>query len=123
HPNIAPYGETFKCKDGKLILLAVGSDSQFAELCNILDISDVAEDHRFKHNPARVENRLSLAEKLRPAIAQRASEELSDQFVTAGVPAGIVRSIDQVLSDPSVGHLLVKDEVGHRVTQVPFVIE
>ena len=29
HPNIAPYGETFKCADGKQVILAVGSNNQF----------------------------------------------------------------------------------------------
>ena len=29
HPNIAPYGEYFECKDGKLMVLAIGTDKQF----------------------------------------------------------------------------------------------
>src|SRR5688572_2881986 len=36
HPNIAPYGETFLCSDRKRIILAVGSDTQFRSLCNVL---------------------------------------------------------------------------------------
>lgn len=32
HPNIAPYGELFTCADGGRLILAVGSDAQFAAL-------------------------------------------------------------------------------------------
>ncbi|MDX5404626.1 MAG: CoA transferase, partial [Bacteroidota bacterium] len=33
HPNIAPYGEIFRCRDDHPLLLAVGSDVQFQKLC------------------------------------------------------------------------------------------
>jgi len=33
HPNIAPYGESFETKDGRQVILAVGNDRQFADLC------------------------------------------------------------------------------------------
>lgn len=41
HPNIAPYGETFQCQDGKWIVLAVGSDQQFAKLAVLLELPEL----------------------------------------------------------------------------------
>src|SRR5688500_16855754 len=37
HPNIAPYGELFETKDHHLITLAIGSNKQFKQLCEILN--------------------------------------------------------------------------------------
>ena len=42
HPNIAPYGDVFKTADGHEILLAVGSDRQFQDLCDLLDIQEIS---------------------------------------------------------------------------------
>ena len=36
HPNIAPYGETFKTKDGKLLILAIGTDHHFKMLLGVI---------------------------------------------------------------------------------------
>ena len=38
HPNIAPTVIHLPTSDGALILLAVGNDKKFAELCMVLDI-------------------------------------------------------------------------------------
>ena len=42
HPNIAPYGELFACKDGGQIVLAVGNDRQFQQLCKTLKLDVLA---------------------------------------------------------------------------------
>ncbi|MFO8182681.1 MAG: CoA transferase, partial [Candidatus Aegiribacteria sp.] len=44
HPNIVPYGTIFKTADKKEIVLAVGTDKQFGELCRLLGKPDMAED-------------------------------------------------------------------------------
>ncbi|MDW8288239.1 MAG: CaiB/BaiF CoA-transferase family protein, partial [Flammeovirgaceae bacterium] len=48
HPNIVPYGTLFKTNDGSQIILAVGSDKQFAQLCELLNLSNLAS--RFPTN-------------------------------------------------------------------------
>ncbi|MBL7877640.1 MAG: CoA transferase, partial [Cyclobacteriaceae bacterium] len=51
HPNIAPYGDYFLTRDGKKILLAVGSDRQFLSLLKILKLEAHPE---FATNALRV---------------------------------------------------------------------
>src|SRR3954454_3954586 len=58
HPSIAPY-ELLGCGEGELVL-AVGNDRQFRDLCEVLRVSTLADDDRFATNPARVENRAEL---------------------------------------------------------------
>jgi crotonobetainyl-CoA:carnitine CoA-transferase CaiB-like acyl-CoA transferase len=67
HPNIAPYGDSFLTKDGKRILLAVGSDRQFTDLVNtlgiednVLDLGNWALEIKFLTNQQRVEKRPEL---------------------------------------------------------------
>jgi len=96
HPNIAPYGETFQTKDGKQILLAVGSDKQFKSLCEILDSHDLISDVRFVVNAERVKHRLELtnliSDKFKSALASYWMKLFNEQ----NVPAGIVNSIADV---------------------------
>ncbi len=66
HPSIAPY-ETLPTADGVLVL-AVGNDSQFRSLCEVLGL-DLADDPGFATNPARVANRPALAAILSGALA------------------------------------------------------
>ena len=41
HPNIAPYGDVFYTADDKPIVLAVGTERQFENLCAVLNISEI----------------------------------------------------------------------------------
>ena len=110
HPNIAPYGETFLCADGGRIILAVGSDAQFRSLCTELQV-DVKDDDRFRSNTARVRHRQELAALLMQRIAARERNELLSALEKAGVPAGAVRSIDEVMASPAARAMTIEDEI------------
>ena len=48
HPNISPYGRPYATADGDVVL-AVGTDRQFAALCDVLGLeadSDVGDERR-----------------------------------------------------------------------------
>jgi crotonobetainyl-CoA:carnitine CoA-transferase CaiB-like acyl-CoA transferase len=109
HPNIAPYGELFACADGGRILLAVGSDAQFAALCKVLAAGSIVHDARFASNGLRVSNRQALAQQLEPLFASKRTGELLSRLIDAGVPAGAVRSIDEVMASPAAQHLVLKE--------------
>ncbi len=101
HPNIAPYGEVFTCSDGKRIVLAVGSNAQFRNLCDTLGLPTLNEDADFAENNSRVVDRTRLAALLAPAIAAFPQEQLLERLRGKGVPAGAVNTIDVALSSPS----------------------
>lgn len=101
HPNIAPYGELFTCSDGGRIILAVGSNAQFEALCAVLDRKELYADEAYRTNTERVRHRKVLAEALNEAIAQRTRTELLEALIRAGVPAGAVLGMDEVLASPT----------------------
>jgi crotonobetainyl-CoA:carnitine CoA-transferase CaiB-like acyl-CoA transferase len=91
HPSIAPY-ELLRCREGELVL-AVGNDRQFGDLCEVLGRPDLAADQRFATNPARVENRAQLRPLLEAALASRPAAEWVELLRVRRVPAGQVNDI------------------------------
>ncbi|GAA1822564.1 CoA transferase [Planosporangium flavigriseum] len=91
HPSIAPY-ELLRTGDGDLVL-AVGTDRQFASLCTVLGIPDLALDERFSSNPRRVAHRTELRATLENALATRPASAWAASLTDAGVPAGVVNDL------------------------------
>ena len=92
HPSIAPY-ELLPCADGSELVLAVGNDRQFAALCEVLRVPELAEDPRFAQNGARVEHHDALREALGQRLAERAAEDWAAALTAARVPAGVVNDV------------------------------
>ncbi|GAB7004148.1 CoA transferase [Nocardioides sp. AN3] len=92
HPSIAPYG-MFATATAP-IQIACGSDSLWKALCTALDW-DPAESG-FATNPERVSNRPALVERLEQHFAAGPAEHWLRLLDEAGVPAGKVRSLDDV---------------------------
>ena len=100
HPNIVPY-QTFETKDG-YIIMAVGTDRQYAEYCSIIGAPHLAAEERFKTNRGRVENRVELIPLLRPFMMARTTADWVADFEAAAVPCGPINTIDQVFANEQV---------------------
>jgi crotonobetainyl-CoA:carnitine CoA-transferase CaiB-like acyl-CoA transferase len=108
HPNIAPYGESFLTKDGKRVLLAVGSDRQFFDLLHVLDIDPVLFEQKFSTNHRRVENRDELEKVLGEKIIQFTAAELFLKIHAFKIPAGIIQNVREALSMPEAQPLMMQ---------------
>lgn len=97
HPQIAPYGESFRCACGQRLVLSVGNDRQFEALCVLLDIPELKEDVRFQGNPSRVRNRSALAELLAPAFERLSADQLVRDAGQSGVPLGRLQGVGTAL--------------------------
>jgi crotonobetainyl-CoA:carnitine CoA-transferase CaiB-like acyl-CoA transferase len=91
HPSIAPY-ELLRCGEGDLVL-AVGNDRQFAELCAAIGAPELAEEERFATNPSRVAHRDELKPLLEEGLAIRPAAEWVEILSARRVPAGVVNDI------------------------------
>jgi crotonobetainyl-CoA:carnitine CoA-transferase CaiB-like acyl-CoA transferase len=111
HPNLAPY-QPFKTSDG-YVILAIGNDLQFGRLCTFLGLPGLVGDERFATNPARVANRIVLAEALEVATAGKPSAHWLAELPRAGVPCGAVNTIDKVFDEPQVIHRGMKVTLDH----------
>lgn len=100
HPNIAPY-EAFSASDA-LIVIAVGNDRQFYNLCDVLGLRDAKTDPRYVSNAERVQNREALVTEISAATELRERDELLAALHERGVPSGPVNSVEQAFADPQV---------------------
>ncbi|MFN4234119.1 MAG: CaiB/BaiF CoA transferase family protein [Bacteroidia bacterium] len=122
HPNIAPYGETFKTYDDKFIVLAVGNDKQFQSLCKVLNLNELIEDKRFATNTLRVKNRNELQQLLKTKISKYKASDLMEKLNYHQIPAGLIKNIKEVFEDEHSKSLILNDKIGSRVKTCIFNI-
>jgi crotonobetainyl-CoA:carnitine CoA-transferase CaiB-like acyl-CoA transferase len=126
HPNIAPYGDMYACANGKYIVLAVGSDKQFNQLVEILEIPELANDPSFSTNISRLKNRSLLDMALSKAFIKKSSDEWMTQFIEKNVPAGAIKDMQEVMSSPLAQSMVLEENVEgqqtKRLSTVAFTI-
>jgi crotonobetainyl-CoA:carnitine CoA-transferase CaiB-like acyl-CoA transferase len=94
HANIVPY-QAFEARDGHIVV-AVGTDAQFARLLAALGLED--RDGRYATNALHVERREELVDWLGRAIGPRDRDELVTALIAADVPAGPVNTVSEALA-------------------------
>ena len=100
HPSIVPY-QTFDASD-KPLVVAVGNNTQFAELCKVVGRPELAEDERYATNPDRVANREALIPELQEEFRKRPADAWVQEIRAAGVPSGPVNPLADVFADDHV---------------------
>jgi crotonobetainyl-CoA:carnitine CoA-transferase CaiB-like acyl-CoA transferase len=100
HPSIVPY-QTFHASD-KPLVVAVGNNTQFANLCRAIGRPELAEDERYATNPDRVSNREALISELQQEFGKRKADEWAEEIRAAGVPSGPVNTLPDVFADEHV---------------------
>jgi crotonobetainyl-CoA:carnitine CoA-transferase CaiB-like acyl-CoA transferase len=100
HPSIVPY-QTFHASD-KPLVVAVGNNTQFANLCRAIGRPELAEDERYATNPDRVSNREALISELQQEFGKRTADEWVEKIRAAGVPSGPVNTLADVFADEHV---------------------
>jgi crotonobetainyl-CoA:carnitine CoA-transferase CaiB-like acyl-CoA transferase len=111
HPSIVPY-QTFDASDRPLVV-AVGNNSQFAELCKVVGRPELAEDERFATNPDRVANREALISELQEVFGKRPADEWAEEIRAAGVPSGPVNTLADVFADDHVRGSGILQDITH----------
>jgi formyl-CoA transferase len=111
HPNVVPY-QTFATAAGHLAL-GVGNDAQFQRLCEQLGLPEMAHDSRFRNNAGRVQHRDVLIAQLQKNFLQRTAAEWVEQLTAAGIPAGPINNVAQILADPQIAAREMVVEITH----------
>jgi formyl-CoA transferase len=111
HPNVAPY-QPFNTKDIPMAL-GVGTDNQFAKLCQVLNRPDLAEDARFKQNANRLIYRDQLVPVIQEMLLEKSADEWIEVLTAADVPAGPINTVARVFQDPHTTALEIVKEIEH----------
>ncbi len=99
HANIVPY-QSFLCKDGKWISIAIGNEKQWEKFCQAIERSDLINNPKYKTNAKRVKNRNSLVPLLSNIFLQKTCDEWEEILLRYSLPVGKVRTILEVLEHP-----------------------
>lgn len=93
HPSVAPY-ETLATATGPIVI-AVGNDGQFRNLCAALGRPDLAADDRWASNAGRVRHRDELVAELEAALGERPGEDWVGVLRGHEIPCGAVQDISE----------------------------
>jgi CoA:oxalate CoA-transferase len=96
----APSG-TFRTGDG-LLNIAANKQEQFVTLCQLIGRAELASDPRFAERETRKRNRTALKALIEGALASSSAAIWEERLNRAGVPAGRVLTIPQVLAEQQV---------------------
>lgn len=98
----APSG-TYRCGTGQLNIVN-NEEHQFHALCDVVGHPQWKTDARFAERHTRIANREILRELLEQALAAKTASEWEVLFTDAGVPAGPVLNVPDVLAHPQIAH-------------------
>jgi len=110
HPNIVPYGTIFYSSDNKPIVIAIGNDKQFTDLCIVLGKLEIANNKKFTNNLQRVKNRNELNDTIQMLIANFDRDYLLKVLSEKNVPAGGVFNMKEVFEMPEAQELVMESE-------------
>ncbi|MDF1760319.1 MAG: CoA transferase [Coxiellaceae bacterium] len=102
HPMAVPF-DTYPTKD-RPFNIAVANDSLFVKLCDALEQPELAQDNRFNSIAGRAQNREALDDILIDILQHKTAKEWLARCVDAGVPAGRIYDMHEVLEFPQLKH-------------------
>jgi crotonobetainyl-CoA:carnitine CoA-transferase CaiB-like acyl-CoA transferase len=109
HPTIAPYG-AFTCSDG-WVNVAVGSEGLWRRFAPVVGLD--VDDPRYATNRDRVASWDELEAEINAKLVDEPVDAWMARFDEAGVPAGRIRTMDQVYAWDQLDHLDLVDHVDH----------
>ncbi len=94
----APSG-TFRTAEG-LLNIAANETYQYGKLCDLIGRPELKTDPRFSDREIRKRNRAAINKEVEAALSARSAAEWESLMIEAGVPAGPVLSVPDILSHP-----------------------
>jgi formyl-CoA transferase len=97
--GIAP-SNIYRSADGSWVVIAANQDTVFRRLCAAMGRPELATDDRFATHGARGENQDELDKIIGDWAAQRQPTDIIDTLSAAGVIAGPINTVAEVVTDP-----------------------
>lgn len=111
HPSIAPYG-LFHCRRGR-VQISVGSEKLWSKFVATFGIDGTRPE--FATNADRVRNHEKVVEEVERVFSDFEAKPLLAKLNEAGIPAGKVRSLDEVYEWDQVHSQGLVIDVDHKI--------
>ena len=113
HPLSAPY-QAFETADG-WITVGASSQASWERLPDVIGLPELAGDERFRANSDRMANLEDLVRVLAPKFREASTADWAHRLADAGIPAGPVASVGDMLEHPQTLARDMVTEVQHAV--------
>ncbi len=97
--GIVPTG-TWRCSDGKYVVIGGNGDSIFRRLMLAIDRPDLANDPRLARNNGRVTHADLIDDAIAAWTVKHSLQEVIDTLEKAQVPVGPIYSVSEMTGDP-----------------------
>lgn len=113
--GIAP-SNLYATRDGSWVVIAANQDTVFARLCAVMGQPELAADPRYADHVARGRNQDELDDLIAQWVAVQDSSTLVDRLTDAGVVAGPVNTVADVVEDPQLlAREMIVDHYDERI--------
>jgi len=90
---------TYRCSDGKFIIIGANGDSIFKRLCNVMGRPEMGDDPRFADNAGRVDNEPEIDAAIAEWLTALDSETALQLLDEVSVPSGPIYSVVDMFAD------------------------
>jgi crotonobetainyl-CoA:carnitine CoA-transferase CaiB-like acyl-CoA transferase len=91
----------FRARDRRIFVGALHR-KWFEKLCRIIDAPELLDDARFASQRAQADHADALIAAIEAKLAARPAQEWETELVNAGLPASVVRTLEEMLAHPHV---------------------
>jgi crotonobetainyl-CoA:carnitine CoA-transferase CaiB-like acyl-CoA transferase len=115
---------TYRCSDGKFIIIGANGDSIFKRLCEAMDRRDMGDDERLSNNAGRVQHEAEIDEAITVWTGSLTAAEALAALEQARVPSGPIYSVADMMVDP---HFVARGlfetvDVAGRSLKIPALV-
>jgi len=90
---------TYRCADGKFVIIGANGDSIFRRLCETMGRPDMAKNPRLANNAGRVEQEEEIDATISAWMESMDSSTALEQLDSARVPAGPIYNVADMMAD------------------------
>ena len=122
--GIAPTN-TYKCSDGKFIIIGGNGDSIFKRLCRVIGCDDLSSDPRFANNAGRVKFQTELDTVIETWTKTKNSCDALLALEMAEIPCSPINTIRDLMADPHFQSREMVEEVqidGHKNLKIAAMV-
>lgn len=115
---------TYRCADGKFVIIGANGDSIFRRLCELMGRHDMAVDPQLADNAGRVQNEPAIDAAIAAWIEPLDSGPALEQLEQARVPAGPIYNVADMMNDEhfSARGLFEQVDVHGKSLKVPALV-
>lgn len=114
-PYASPSGVYACAGDDEWCVVSVSNDEEWAALCGVLGRPDLTEDNRFATAKQRVAHRAEADALVAEWLRERKPQAAAATLQAAGVPAGAMLRLPELLTDPHLTARCTYTTIGHEL--------